>query len=150
MSRFNIFFIIIFFIVAGFLWLSQGSNWSEARIKLGGNRLHVLVAETQYQQKKGLGGRSSLKDYDGMLFQFFPAYRVPMVMRNMKFPIDIVWLYDGKVVDIEKNVQPEPNKEGGSLTEYQPDKKANIVIELKSGLVDKYNIKPGDKLKLVK
>lgn len=150
MSKFNIFLITIFLLASVGLWFTQGSDWPETKIKLGGEKLHVLVAKTNYQQKKGLGGREELTPYDGMLFRFYPDYEVPMVMRDMQFPIDIIWLQNNKVVDIEQNVQPEPDKSEPELTVYKPDQESDMVLEVSAGWVKKNKIKEGDKLKVLK
>ena len=62
-------------------------------------------------------------------------------MKDMKFPLDLVWLDSSKkVVYIVKNAPPEtPTK-----TVYVPKDPALYVIELPAGSVQKAGIKTGD------
>lgn len=121
-------------------------HWPDAQVTLKDVPLNVLVAKNAYQQEKGLGGRDSLAPYDGMLFPFsFPA-RYGFVMRDMTFPIDIVWLNAGVVVDIAPNVQPEPGVAEEQLRRYLPRAEANLVIELPAGWVQAHNLQIGDRL----
>jgi uncharacterized membrane protein (UPF0127 family) len=75
----------------------------------------------------------------------FP-YKEPKVlafwMKDMKFPIDILWLDSGKrVVHIEKNLQPcNPFLPCPS---FSPDTKAQYVLETVVGLSDRKGIKIG-------
>jgi uncharacterized membrane protein (UPF0127 family) len=149
LSKFTIGFIVVFFLtVIGLQFWKY--NWPTATIKLDDEVMNVLVADTNYRQKKGLGGRESLGKYDGMLFIIYPPHRAPIVMRDMKFAIDIIWLKNGKVVDIKKNIKPEPNKTEEELTKYKPEKDANAILEVSSGWVNEHNIKIGDKLEILK
>ncbi|MFB6181525.1 MAG: DUF192 domain-containing protein [Candidatus Magasanikbacteria bacterium] len=147
--RFKYLFVAVFLVSAVFLYFTY-DDFDTARIKLGGEQLRVLVAETRYQKYKGLGGRRGLDEYDGMLFKYFPPRKVGIVMRDMKFPIDIVWLNDGKVVDIAPNVQPQPDTTEEKLKVYRPRKKANLVVELPAGWSKKHSLEIGNKIKILK
>ena len=68
-----------------------------AKIKIGGQNLTVLLAQTPARQYTGLGGRADLGKYDGMLFTFPVADKYAFVMRDMHFSIDIIWLNNGKL-----------------------------------------------------
>ena len=141
--------LIIFLVAAGGLQLWK-FRWPKMVLELKGEKLNVLVADTYYHQRKGLGGRESLSPYDGMLFLFsFPAKQA-FVMRDMEFPIDIVWLKQQIVVDMAKNVQIE---ELGTLEEglqrYYPRVEATAVLELPAGWADSHQLQIGDALKVV-
>ncbi len=124
-------------------------RWPSAVIELKGQELKVLVAEISHHQRKGLGGRESLEEYDGMVFLFSYSDKHTMVMRNMEFPIDIVWLEKGVVVDIAPNIQAEPSVPEANLTKYYPRKSANLVIELPTGWVEKNDLRIGDKMVVI-
>ena len=142
--------IFLFAIVIFSIFLKFYQNhFSDTVVILNGQKLNVLIAETIYQQHKGLGGRGSLKPYDGMIFPYGIPTKPTMVMRDMEFPIDIVWLYDGEVVDIAPNLPIEPNTPEGYLTMYYPRKQANLVLELPAGWSNRNKLKIGDKLTLV-
>ncbi|MBD3311488.1 MAG: hypothetical protein GF349_03260 [Candidatus Magasanikbacteria bacterium] len=124
-------------------------RWPEAVIELKGEELEVLVAKTPYHLYKGLGGRESLGDKDAMLFLFRGEEKPIIVMRDMKFSIDIVWIKGNTIVDIAPNVPVEPNVSEGALKKYAPRTEANIVLEIPAGWVDENNLNIGDNIKVI-
>lgn len=85
--------------------------------------------------------RDSLADDRGMLFIFPSPDRYAFWMKNMRIPIDIIWIdKDKRIVDIRARVPP-----CGEVCESMvPAKEALYVLELSSGSVDDRNIKIGD------
>ncbi len=124
-------------------------HWPEATIILKDTELNVLVAETPKHMYQGLGGRDYFGEHDAMLFVFGYKYKHGIVMRDMNFPIDIVWFSDGVVVDRVTNVQPEFDVPEDKLMVYYPRVDANSVLELPAGWVSRHNLKIGDKITLV-
>lgn len=122
-------------------------HWSSLDIELKNQSLHVLHAKTIYQQYRGLGKRESLGRYDGMVFVFDVYAKHGIVMRDMMFPIDIVWLRDAKVVDIAPRVQLEPGTPEQYLRRYYPRVEADIVLELPAGWAEEHDLKLGDEMK---
>lgn len=111
--------------------------------------LYVDIAKTQQEKAKGLSGRNGLKDNEGMLFLFEKKQIPSFWMKGMLFPIDIIWISDNLVVDIDKDI-PNPNSkvDEKDLILYSPNEPVNYVLEVKAGLSDRYNIKVGDKVDL--
>jgi uncharacterized membrane protein (UPF0127 family) len=70
-------------------------------------------------------------------------------MRDMKFPIDIVWFNDGVVVDIASFIKPEFDVPEEDLMIYLPRMEANVVLELPAGWTVRNDLKIGDKITLV-
>jgi hypothetical protein len=128
------------------VWQAQ---WPTANVELKGLVLHVQVAETLYQMHKGLGERDTLAPYDGMLFPFDFPQKPGIVMRDMRFPIDIVWIMNGHVVDIAPHVMPEPGVSERQLTIYYPRVQANFVLELPAGWVEEHGLEIGDTIRLI-
>jgi len=139
----------VFFGAAIFLFFWQRFHWNTAVINLKGERLEVLVAENLHQQYRGLGKRESLYPYDGMLFPFDLLGKPGIVMRDMSFAIDIIWLDHDMVVDIVENVPPEAGREESELTRYYPDAQANIVLELPAGWVAEHGLTVGDNMTII-
>jgi len=142
---------LVFFglFVLAFLFLKFWQlRWPEAHLVLGENRIHVQVARTIYHQYRGLGKRDTIAPYDGLLFLYGQKARHGIVMREMRFPIDIIWLADGVVVDIAPNVQVEPVPEK-LLTVYRPRSEANLVLETAAGWSAAHDVKIGTVLKYV-
>lgn len=129
------------------LW--QHYHWSDIKVNLKGQELNVLVADNYYQLHKGLGGRSSLGEYDGMLFIFPYSDQHGIVMRDMGFSIDVVWLLDGEVIDIASGLPLQPNTLEEELTRYIPRKEVNLVLELPAGWTEENSLKIGDYLTIV-
>lgn len=111
-----------------------------ASVSFGGARFTVLLADTQRLQFTGLSNRDSLGTYDGMLFIFPEPGKYTMVMRDMRFPLDIVWINGNQVVHIEENIPLEPGKTESQLTPYSSDKLANLVLEAPAGFVRKNRV----------
>lgn len=143
----KVFFVILAVSFMGVkLWQLQ---WPKATVELKGQILYVQVAETLYQTHKGLGDRETLAPYDGMLFLFDFPKKAGIVMRDMRFPIDIVWLYNGEVVDIAPNAPIEPGASEFDLTRYYPRSDATAVLELSAGWADAHDLRIGDRLRLL-
>lgn len=112
-------------------------------INLAGTDLLVEQAQTPAQWEKGLSGRDSLQGVDGMIF-YFPAYHVPVFwMKDMHFPLDMIWIKDNVVVDITSNV---PTPEEGKLPTYSPKQPVDTVLEVNAGWAQSHSLKPGDVL----
>ncbi|MEI7621190.1 MAG: DUF192 domain-containing protein, partial [Candidatus Moraniibacteriota bacterium] len=74
----------------------------------------------------------------GMLFVFDNPDKYAFWMKDMQFALDILWLKDGKVVFLEKNILPTFK---GTLT---PTEDADQVLEINAGKVDELGIEVGD------
>jgi len=142
-----IFFIAI--VVVGFLSLVYvfygfGSPSKGARVRVAGKEFSVQVADMPASRTKGLSGRVSLPENGGMFFDFNAYGDYGFWMRDMNFPIDIIWIKDDSIVGFSENVLPEPGKSIFSLTTYHPPKQVDKVLEINAGLVRKYGFKVGD------
>lgn len=137
----KVFLAVFFLAMAGtVIWQRQ---YPIAKIRLKGELLGVLVADTPARQFRGLGGRDALAPYDGMLFVFGESDRHAFVMRDMRFSIDIVWLANGSVVDIAPDVPLDVAKEK-DLRRYTPRANANVVLELPAGWAERHHLAIGD------
>ncbi|OGH85096.1 MAG: hypothetical protein A2493_00895 [Candidatus Magasanikbacteria bacterium RIFOXYC12_FULL_33_11] len=148
-NNFKFYFLIIFVVAAVFLFFWQRFHWPTAQVELKGQTLDILVADSIYRHHKGLGGRESLYPYDGMVFPFSLLDKHAFVMRDMSFPIDIIWFAKGVVVDFAPNVAIEPGKQDGEYTIYRPRIDADMVLEVPAGWSEAYELKIGDKMILV-
>lgn len=124
-------------------------HWSTADLRVGEEIVTVQVAKTLYQQNKGLGGRETIGKHEGMLFPFDTTARHAIVMRDMEFSIDIVWLMNGKVVDMAPSVPIEPGAKEGELRRYYPRAEANAVLELPAGKAAEYGLSIGDTIEQI-
>ncbi len=105
--------------------------------------LIIELAQTAKQWEHGLSGRSDLGDVDGMLF-IFPRYHIPIFWtKDMQFAIDMIWINDGKVVDITHKALVETSDK---LPTYSPRVPINMVLETAAGWAADNNITIGDNL----
>jgi uncharacterized protein len=123
--------------------LSRGGSDNIQSVKIAGQNIKVDLALTPAEQEQGLSGRQNLLPNTGMLFVFENPDDYLFWMKDMNFPIDIIWIsQDFKVVYIEKNATPESYPAA-----YGPgpnDEKAKYVLEVVSGFSDKNNLRVGD------
>ncbi len=122
----------------------QDSNKSRTTVQIREQIIRVTVADTEEEREKGLSGRLGLAPDEGMLFEFPEDGKYAFWMKDMKFPIDIVWIsYSGEIVDIWQELGPETFP-----TVYTPRGEARYVLELPAGYVLKYNVRLGDIVRL--
>lgn len=105
----------------------------------------VDVAVTAKEKELGLGNRKSLAPDHGMLFVYDHKEVFPFWMKNMRFPIDIIWIDDKTIVDITKDV-PLSTKPIEQLPIYHPVVPVNKVLELPTGTADRVGINIGDQV----
>ncbi len=129
-------FFIIFLLIAVFTWHSP----RYPQIILNGKAFSVEVADTQVAQVRGLSGHKPLTPDEGMLFVFPKAGNYGFWMKDMTFPLDIIWFdSDFKVVHIEKVITPETYPKI-----FYPDTDSQYVLEVNAGISDLINLKLGE------
>lgn len=98
------------------------------------------LADTPEKRVKGLSGKQFLPSDTGMLFTFDNADTHGIWMKDMLFPIDIVWLDENKtVIHSLSNVQPNTYPHV-----FFPPKKDMYVLELRAGFLEDRGVKTGD------
>lgn len=125
---------------------AYNSWWPKAEVVIGGATLRVLVADTAAQRYRGWSEKKTMGKYDGMLFVFSDLGQHTMVMRNMQFPLDIIWLKNNVIIEIAPNVQPEPGRSEGMLTPYFSRADSDAVLELPAGSAKNMGLKIGDRV----
>lgn len=117
-------------------------------IKVGGVKVKIEMADTEAERKIGLSERKSLDKDQGMLFFFNNQEVTPgFWMKDMLFPLDIIWIKNGKIIKIDKNV-PIPEKGETSPKLYYPPSSINYVLEVNAGFCDQNQIKVGDRVEI--
>jgi uncharacterized protein len=108
----------------------------------GTTTIAVEVANTHQTRRQGLSGRTALPEGTGMLFAFEQEGEWGIWMKDMRFPIDIVWMDSaGRVLTVAHNVSPAtyPNS-------FYPDAPARYVLELPAGYAAARGIAEGTEL----
>lgn len=112
-------------------------------VLLGGRvTVRVEVAVTEDEKTRGLSGRPGLHLGAGMLFAYpAPAFR-SMWMLGMRFPLDFLWIREGRIVDLFERVPPpRPGEQPRTVTSPEP---AQYVLELPAGFVRAHSLRRGD------
>jgi uncharacterized protein len=117
------------------------------KVTVNGQSFKVTVAKTEDQKQIGLSETERLRDNEGMLFVFDSAGHYPFWMKNMKFPIDIIYINGDKVTTVIDSAKPS-NESDENLDIYQPDERSDKVLEIKAGLARKHQIKKGSTVKI--
>ena len=108
----------------------------ETKIFVGDGIFSADLALTQGARETGLSGKHSLQPDHALLMAFPSEGKWGIWMKDMNFPIDIVWLNsDKKVVYIVMNAPSDDQ-----TTIYTPNKLAKYVIELPGGTVSSKTI----------
>lgn len=117
-----------------------------ATITIKDHTFKLLLAKTPAEKEIGLSKHKSLPQDYGMLFLFDSPDLYSFWMRDMSFPIDIIYINDDQVVTILENNMPPKNKTD-NLPVLQPKQPANRVLEINAGLSKKYGFSEGDRVK---
>ena len=103
--------------------------------------IEAEVADSPEKQMQGLMFRKNLPDNQGMLFVFNVPDKYAFWMKNVEFPLDIIWINPDKVIiDIKANVLTCRD----SCPVLVPQEKAQYVLEVSAGFVEKNQIKITD------
>jgi uncharacterized membrane protein (UPF0127 family) len=107
---------------------------------INGALFKTEVTKNKDEFAKGLGGRPCILPDQAMLFSYSQPLRIAIWMKDMKFPLDIIWLSpDHQVVGVEKDVSPStyPDKFANK------DKPAQFVLEIKANRSDEIGLTLG-------
>lgn len=101
----------------------------------------VEMATTEEEKQTGLMYRKELPDGKGMLFDFNPEQEISMWMKNTYVSLDMIFIRaDGRILRIAENTEPLSTK---IISSRGP---ARAVLEVVAGTVQKYGIRPGDRV----
>lgn len=122
---------------------------SGREITLPKGTIYAEVADTLESRTQGLSGRSGLRENEGLLFIFEQPGRYGFWMKDMLFPIDMIWISaDGTVVHIERNVSPDTYSKQSPPQTFVNTPDAKYVLELASGESEKFGLYLGTKVKI--
>ena len=115
-------------------------------VRVGDATFTVEVVATVAQRSQGLSGRPSLDQGTGMLFVFDGEGQYSFWMKEMRFPLDILWIdTQCTVADISFNVPtPEPGQTLPELARFSPSRPVQFVLEINAGGAEQTGIAGGD------
>lgn len=144
--------VIIFLglLAGGYFWLFKTKPELEtANLRIGEASFRVEIADTLRTRSQGLSSRASLAEDSGMLFIFNIPFSYPFWMKDMSFPLDMVWIRKGAVIGVTENVPP-PSGNILTLPTYSPPGVIDEVLEINAGTFKKFGLKIGDAVILEK
>ena len=117
-------------------------RYLQSNVSVDGFNMTADLALTSEQREKGLSVKDKLRENEAMLFVFEESAKHSFWMKDMKFPIDIMWLdSDGKVVHVEKRL--EPCISVFTCTSYSPSRDSQFVLETVAGFTQRHNVSVG-------
>ena len=127
---------------------AEAQEYQGPRAIIGAETIPVEVMRTKEEVARGLSGRAALTKGTGMLFLFEASGIYRFWMKDMKFPIDIIWL------DKEKRVvhivpRAPPLQEGNPPVFYASEKPAQYVLEVNAGDAARFRITLGMRVDFV-
>ena len=135
--------LVIFLVIFDAVFHNKNTQ-AQTKVILGDKIFVMDIADTPAKQEQGLSGHAPLANNTGMLFIFDKPDNYGFWMKDMLFPLDIVWIgEDFRVVHIEKNLSPQTYP-----TAYYPGVPSKYVLEISAGETDKNDIKVGDLVKI--
>lgn len=144
-SKINFIFAIIFIFLLSACSF-QNANIKKVEIKINNTVITADLAETLDAQIKGLSGREELGENEGMLFVYSNKKIPTFWMKDMLFPIDIIWIFNNKIIDISENL---PIPENGEIKRATPAKEVNYVLEVNAGFAKSNGLKAGDEVQII-
>lgn len=109
-------------------------------VLLAGRCVTVELALSRAERVQGLSGRPALPADTGMLFVYDSEGYPSIWMKEMNFPIDILWLSaERRVVDRQLSVSPDTYPRS-----FSPARPARYVLELPAGFAAEHKVEIGE------
>uniref|UniRef100_A0A7C5EN67 DUF192 domain-containing protein n=1 Tax=Desulfobacca acetoxidans TaxID=60893 RepID=A0A7C5EN67_9BACT len=133
-------FFLLFWLTIARSWGQEYSEYGNPLVRLTVKGVPVLaeVVSTPQKHYLGLSHRRELPEGRGMLFLMSDLRYQVFCMRDMLFPIDIIWIHEGKVAGLHKNLSP------GDTGNYRSPVPVRLVLEVPGGFAERHGIKAGD------
>jgi uncharacterized membrane protein (UPF0127 family) len=128
---------------------TPGSDYDTATVVLldtNGTELATVdawVADTWPKQYTGLSDTGALDDGQGMLFVFDGESDRAFVMRDMAFPLDMVFVAANGTIT---TIHHAPVESDGDLTQYTG--RAKYVLEVPMGYTNETGVEVGDRMRI--
>ena len=124
--------------------LADFPGYRTTSVVIDGAMIDAAIADTPAAQELGLGNRNGLPDEEGMLFIFTTDSEEAFWMKDMRFPIDMIWIsVQGRIVFMAQNVSPDTYPEN-----FVPTSPARYVLELPAGYAAAHRFRTGDAVRL--
>lgn len=120
--------------------LSEHATSSDMLIGLGSSTIRAEKASTEAEREQGLSGRTGLAADEGLFFTFDMDGIWGIWMKDMLFPIDILWIDENlAIVGVKERADPKDFPEI-----YKSERPARYVLEINAGAFGSSGAKVGD------
>lgn len=121
---------------------SAKTSFKSVPLLIGTTAIEVEIADTPAKQIQGLSKRQSMPEDRGMLFVYQKPGRYAFWMKEMKFPLDFLWIDEEyTIVEISRNISPDTYPQV-----FQPKSPVQYVLEVNAGWAERKNISLGEKI----
>ena len=147
MKKILLLIVVFLIIVSGAKVLTLHAPLKERNVEvvpaiLGGVELSLEIAKTPQGRANGLSGRESLEEGQGLLFVFPKEGKYSFWMKDMNFPIDIIWIDKNmRVVGVLEEARPDSYP--GT---FSPPSDIQFVLEVPAGFYKRHSVKVGEGL----
>ena len=122
---------VLVFVLAIVLNRKDANDFKVEKVQIGNSVITVELANTEKTRVQGLSGRTSLATSTGMFFVFDRSSRWGIWMKDMNFPIDVIWITeDFKIAYIVESMLPESFPKV-----YVPNYPVKYILEVPAGTV---------------
>ncbi len=124
-------------------------KYTDGTMLIGGEELQIAVADDNDRRITGLSRQENIESNQGLLFVFDRTGYHGIWMRDMNFPIDIIWLDENlEVVSIKKQADPSSFRTTRDAETFLPERAAKYVLETASGFADRVELQVGETTEL--
>ena len=142
MKRFFIATTIVLLVIFVLAVQNMPTSVNTTSLTIGKTEVNAEILNTHTERVRGLSGREKLESDNVLLFVFEEEDFHSIWMKDMNFPIDIIWLDTNlEIIHIEERVSPDTYPKV-----FYPSTKSLYVIETVSNFVLEHGIKIGDKV----
>ena len=105
----------------------------------------VEIADNDQERARGLMERESVPENTGMFFVYPKDIKADFWMKNMKVPIDMIFITSDRVIDTIRHNAP-PCSENETCAHYRSEGEVRYVLEVRAGYAEDKGIEPGDQI----
>lgn len=116
------------------------SSYEKEKILIKNAIFVGYVADTEEKRIQGLSNKVFLPSNTSMLFEFDKSDIHGIWMKDMNFPIDIIWLdKNKKIINLISNAEPKTYPHV-----FYPPEESLYILEVRAGLIKDKALKLGD------
>ncbi len=117
-------------------------------ININGHEYNVEIVNTPAKMSKGLSDREGMAENEAMLFLFKDKDFRSFWMKDMNFPIDLLWIDGNLIVGWEENMPVQHDVSEDRLKKYRSLQPVDTILELPAGAIKKLELEKGQTINL--